>query len=634
MNGDRQLEETLKWLAGPVERSGVWASIEARASRRKQPSALTRMSGLRVVVFATIAVVLVAALAIGSIEAGKYLGRPNFVLRITDDGVMGVASQPATQPTAPGTRSGHWQRLLTSDGGTIKALFIGPKNPSALYAETAVGLFKSSDSAESWTQTLDFSTLAGSVTDVVYDPASPSTVLLVTDWSPSSARQIPTLLRSDDGGATWTELIDASPHLEAWPLFIRFDTTSSPSTIYISGWRSTDRGESWTEPTPEDKARAEADPWQTLVTRFPDTDFRGTVTDANTGGELMVLVGRVDPNNPSIRYAGTDEGVYKSTDGGATWKRASSAVWRVVLDPSSSSTLYAAASGGIFKSEDRGTTWSLTLPGQGSVAIAPSSSSTLYAWTSAGLFRTDNGGATWSRRNGEGLVSSSSEPGTASGGLVLVSADDPNIVFATSGDDSGLLFRSTDGGNTWSQVLDGAVPADDGGLVVADPQDASTLFAATRPRGLVKSTDAGGTWTVVSPEQWVDPVVEIAIDPHTPSNVYVVQATADGRCTLSRSLDGGIAWEKVGLEGAAKGIRQLLFDPAAPDTLYASTFNAVNSAGKAGLYLSTDGGAIWKNITEELPNRGYLNIAMGPGPGATPYAVTARGLFKWVSSVR
>ena len=351
-----------------------------------------------------------------------------------------------------------------------------------------------------------------------------------------------------------------------------------------------------------------------------------------------MLVGRVDPSNPLIRYAGTDEGVYKSTDGGATWKRASSAVWRVVLDPRSPSTLYASTSGGIFKSEDRGTTWSLALAGQGSVVIAPSSPSTLYAWTSDGLLRTDDGGATWSRRAGKGLVSSSTEPGTVSGGLVLVSAANPDIVFAMTGDEPGLLLRSTDGGNRWNQVLDGALPAEGGGVVVADPQDASTLFAATRLGGLVKSTDGGSTWTVVSHEQWVDPggwvdpVAEIAIDPHTPSNVYVVQANADGRCTLSRSVDGGVTWEKVGLEGVAKGIRQLLFDPGAPDTLYVSTFDVVDSVGKARLYLSTDGGAIWKNITEELPDRGYLSIVMGPGQGGKPYAVTARGLFKWVPS--
>jgi photosystem II stability/assembly factor-like uncharacterized protein len=639
VNGDRQLQETLKWLSGPVDPSGVWANIEARAGRvgaKGGTPARAKRRGLRVAVFASVAVVLGAAIAIGSVATIRHFGQPNFVLAITDDTVMGAAGQLTTHPAAPGTRSGHWQQLLSSEGGTIKALFVDPKNPSALYAETALGLFKSSDGAESWNQALYFSTLADGVILVAFDPASPSTVFLLTSSSEWAAWGTPAtrLLRSDDGGATWTDLSKASPTLGGWPVAIWFDTMTSPSTIYASGWRSTDRGASWTELSAEEADRRWAQHWEEPGTDFQNTAFRGMVTDATTGAEFTVLVGRVDPKDPSIRYAGTEEGVYKSTDGGATWKKASSVVWRVVLDPKSPSTLYASTSGGIFKSEDRGSTWNLTLAGQGSVVISPSSPSTLYAWTSAGLFRTDDGGATWSRRAGGGLLSSSSEPGTASGGLVLVSGDNPEVVFAIAGDGSKGLFKSTDGGNTWGEVLEGAVPADDGSLVVADPQDAATLFAAKYPGRVVKSTDAGSTWTVVSPEEWVDPVVEIAIDPHAPSNVYVVQANADGQCMLSRSLDGGVTWEKVGLEGAAKGIRQLLFDPTAPDTLYASTFNIVDSVGQAGLYLSTDGGTRWKNITEELPNRGYLNIVMDPGRGATPYSVTARGLFKWVPSVK
>jgi photosystem II stability/assembly factor-like uncharacterized protein len=633
---DRQLHDILKWLAGPVDRNEVWAGIEARAGgvrgRRTAP-ARARRRYMRTAVLATAAVVLVAAVAIGSVTTFRHLGQPNFVLAITDDTVMGALSQPATGPVAPGTRSGHWQRLLTTDGGTIKALFIDPKNPSMLYAETALGLFKSSDGAGSWNQTLDFSMLAGSVILVAFDPASPSTVFVLAWASDSLGPLIQTqLLRSDDGGVTWTDLSTTSPPLSGWPVAIWFDTATSPSTIYASGWRSTDRGNSWTELSPEEADRRWAQHWQEPGSDFQDGDFQGTVTDATTGGEFAVLVGRVDPSDPSIRYAGTDEGVYKSTDGGATWKKASSVVWRAVLDPDSPSILYATTPVGIFKSEDRGTAWNLTLAGQGSVVAAPSAPSTLYAWTPAGLFRSDDGGATWSRRAGKGLVSSSSQPGTASGGLVLVSADNPDTVFAIAGDGSRGLSRSTDGGNAWTQVLVGAMPAEDGGVVVADPRDASTLFAATRTGGLVKSTDGGSAWTVVSPEQWVDPVVEIAIDPHTSSNVYVVQAAADGRCTLRRSLDGGVTWEKVGLEGAAKGIRQLLFDPVAPGTLYVSTFNLVDSVGQAGLYLSTDGGAKWKNITEELPNRGYLHVASNPAPGGALYAVTARGLFRWVPS--
>ena len=134
MDGDRQLQETLKWLAGPVERSGVWANVEARAGgvgdNRGTPARAKRHV-LRTLVFATLAVGLVAAIAIGSVATIRHYGQPNFVLRITDDDIMGAA----IQPTPPGARSGHWQRLLTNDGGTIKALFIDPKHPSVLYAE-------------------------------------------------------------------------------------------------------------------------------------------------------------------------------------------------------------------------------------------------------------------------------------------------------------------------------------------------------------------------------------------------------------------------------------------------------------------------------------------------------------------
>ena len=103
MNEDRPLEEALDRLSGSVDRSGVWASIEARAGGRKQPSAPRRRSGLRVAAFASIAVFLVAAITVGSLEAVKHLGNGQPILVITDQTT--VPSTPATQPVTTTTQA-------------------------------------------------------------------------------------------------------------------------------------------------------------------------------------------------------------------------------------------------------------------------------------------------------------------------------------------------------------------------------------------------------------------------------------------------------------------------------------------------------------------------------------------------
>jgi len=68
MNADRQLEERLRRLAWPVNRGMGWVGVEARAGGRKQPSTPARRSGPRVAVIVSIAVVLVAAAAVGTVK--------------------------------------------------------------------------------------------------------------------------------------------------------------------------------------------------------------------------------------------------------------------------------------------------------------------------------------------------------------------------------------------------------------------------------------------------------------------------------------------------------------------------------------------------------------------------------------
>ena len=72
--------------------------------------------------------------------------------------------------------------------------------------------------------------------------------------------------------------------------------------------------------------------------------------------------------------------------------------------------------------------------------------------------------------------------------------------------------------------------------------------------------------------------------------------------------------------------QQLLFDPRSPDTVYVSCA----LVGGPGLYRSTDGGATWQNITGELADAERLSLVIDSAPGGGLYAVTERGLFKWV----
>ncbi len=394
MNGNRQLEERLKRLAVPVDPSGVWDVIEGRAQQDKRasqerwplmagvdervsgqkrssapreasaPRASTprRRSGLRIAVFASIAVVLVAAVALGGLEAFKYLAKPDFVLRITDDTDIDTGGQP----TGNDAQNGYWERLpLARSDVPIKTLVLDPSTPSDLYAETAAGLFKSTDGAGSWNQTLSFSAFAGQVFVVAFDPASPSTVYMIA-WLSGDSPGPPQLLRSDDGGATWAHLTDAStPGLSGYFGAISFDTASTPSTVFMfgnSGWyRSTDRGETWTGLTEEEADQAmggtgvedlREHAYRDGVSSLPAAaqqaldaflaSFDGTVTDADTGAVVGVVPGNnglpggvsasdgaragsviVDPDQPSILYAPTMEGVYKSTDGGRSWRKAS-----------------------------------------------------------------------------------------------------------------------------------------------------------------------------------------------------------------------------------------------------------------------------------------------------------------------
>lgn len=140
MHEDWEFEEDLRRLAGPVDRRGVWADIEARAAggpraiRRPRAQARTgrpKLLTLRVAVFASIAVVLTAALAIGSLVAIEHLGGRTYIVIITDQTTPGSVPGSVSGPSGPGTgttsvrpgaiAAGEWYSLCVGADGSLWA---------------------------------------------------------------------------------------------------------------------------------------------------------------------------------------------------------------------------------------------------------------------------------------------------------------------------------------------------------------------------------------------------------------------------------------------------------------------------------------------------------------------------------
>lgn len=215
----------------------------------------------------------------------------------------------------------------------------------------------------------------------------------------------------------------------------------------------------------------------------------------------------VDPQNPQTVYANTidyadfavvsgratESGVFKSTDGGITWRVAGRGLpyagdaglasprdtSALTLDPLDPDTLYAYGEGpGLFKSTNGGATWrSGSLPGSSvdALALHPERPATLYAGTDEGIYKSTNAGASWRPVNA-GLSHTNVD-------ALAIDPQHPQTVYA--GTDSGL-FRSTDGGRSWRSFNDG-LPSEGIDELAVDPAG-GTLYVGAYGGGIFELT--------------------------------------------------------------------------------------------------------------------------------------------------
>lgn len=323
-----------------------------------------------------------------------------------------------------------------------------------------------------------------------------------------------------------------------------------PATFYFGAasgglWKTTDGGAVW----------------KPLWDKFPEA--------SPAVGAIAVA-----PSNPSIVYVGTGEtnirgnvvtgnGLYKSTDAGKTWAyaglRETQVIGRIIVDPKDPNRLFVAALGhpfgpnterGIFRSLDGGKSWSKVLfvddkTGGVDVALDPGNSQILYAgmWQAyrkpwimesggpgSGLYKSTDGGSTWTRQSGRGL------PDGIWGRVNVAPTSNPKRIYAMIEARNGGLYRTDDGGKSWALINsknDYKQRAWYFNTVFADPKNPDLVYVMNT--AAYKSKDGGKTFKSMHTPH--GDAHELWIDPTNPKRMINGN---DGGGTIS--LDGGETW--------------------------------------------------------------------------------------------
>jgi len=367
------------------------------------------------------------------------------------------------------------------------------------------------------------------------------------------------------------------------------------------------------------------------LTVFPSSVSAGQdiwTTNALHGYQVNAVA--LDPQSPSIVYAGTQEGLLISLNGGGKWsamKGLSDSITAIVHHPQASGWLYVIANGTVYKTTDYGGQWAQV--GEGMIdharlfVLDPKTPDTIYVTTESGLFRSHDGGESWAGagvpapgrallvafdpRNpdivyvvieGQGLFKSTDGgkswllagdglPQDSSPSSLAINPQRPNILYAARGDShyQGQVYKSMDGGESWTAV--GQPEGQWVSWVFIAPQAAEVLYGVVWEQGLYRSPDGGVSWALIGKGLPESPQITRLVG--DPQNAKVVYAVANGQ--VYKTYDGGENWIRHTLPGE---ITALVALPASPETL------CITIKG-GGVYKTTDGGSSWVESKEELP---------------------------------
>jgi len=492
------------------------------------------------------------------------------------------------------TRDGGrtWSECMGLHGQAIYAFTAAPSDPHILFAGTLAGVFRSDDSGATWTEiSPEGSREIHEVESLAIDPNNPDIVYAGTWHLP---------WKTDNGGKTWHNIkngliVDS----DVFSIVVDPERTK---TVYLSACSGIYKSEN------------------------AGALFRKIHGIPNEARRTRVL--RQDPENREVVYAGTTEGLYKTLNGGRTFRRMTDAdviVNDVFVDPRAPKhVLLATDRGGVLVSQDGGETFAQSNAGISerkveALLVDHGDPQTLYAGvvndkTFGGVFVSDDGGKTWSQA-GQGLdgrdvyVLAQTKDGAVLAGTNdgIFVLDPPEGAGGSPAGATGLVWEAR---NTVANTIvktvtetkyhtrvnvektEKAPVVELSGRVTA-LDVSSDVWAAATAYGLMTSLDQGGTWQG-------GPVMDasnyISVTVHGDD---VVAARPDG-VVLSR--DKGVTWWPIGVPTMLTRIHRVAFSP--DGTLWLGA--------REGVYFTKDLGKTWMWV-ERLPFRDVDDLSFDAG---------------------
>jgi photosystem II stability/assembly factor-like uncharacterized protein len=309
--------------------------------------------------------------------------------------------------------------------------------------------------------------------------------------------------------------------------------------------------------------------------------------------------------NYSICIGTIGTGAWLSLDGGDTWKRAGGALWTesrvygMTTHPTESRTIFAGADDGIYKSTDGGQSFAhidspMNKCDVWKIAIDPTNPDIIFAGTRpAALYRSKDGGKSW-KQLAVDMADECPNVRIPRVTALVVDPSDPRTVWA--GVEVDGVRRSLDGGDTWTRITEGVPDPDIHDVTIN--LNGSRKVLTTTPREIFASTDAGEHWTPLGVgEQFRLPYCRALTQKEgDPKTLFV--ATGDGAVgktgAIQRSKDGGSKWEMAKLPGEPNSpIWTFATNPANPDRI-------VTCSHYGELYATEDAGDTWRKLPREF----------------------------------